>query len=148
VHHRSKEELLYLISRAGHEDTLRLVRDAIGSSDDPVAALRKVIYDFAVHHARKHTSARIVNYELAALTPEHFTEIRELRRCIEAELRALIERGVAAGVFTIPDPSMACIALLSLGIDIARWYREEGRWSPEDIGERYAEMALRMVGAR
>ncbi|HLU60312.1 MAG TPA: TetR family transcriptional regulator [Pseudonocardia sp.] len=147
VHHRSKEELLYLISRAGHEATLRLVQDAIGSSDDPAVALRRVIHDFAVHHARGHTSARIVNYELAALTPEHFAEIRELRRRIEAELRALIERGVAAGVFTVPDPSMACTALLSLGIDIARWYREEGRWSPEDIGERYAEMALRMVGA-
>src|SRR3954452_762906 len=74
VHHRSKEELLHLISRSGHEDTLRLVQHAIASSDDPATALRTVIHDFAVHHARHHTSARIVNYELAALTPEHFAE--------------------------------------------------------------------------
>lgn len=148
VHHRSKEELLYLIARSGHEDTLRLVRDAVRSSDDPAAALHNVIHDFAVHHARDHTKARIVNYELAALTPEHFAVIRDLRRRIEAEIRELVERGVAAAVFDTPDPRMSSVALLSLGIDIARWYREEGRWTPEDIGDHYAEMALRMVGAR
>jgi AcrR family transcriptional regulator len=148
VHHRSKEELLYLISRSGHEHTLGMVQDAIASSDDPATALRTVIHDFAVHHARGHTSARIVNYELAALTPEHFAEIRDLRRRIEGAIRELVERGVAAGVFDTPDPRMAGLALLSLGIDIARWYREEGRWSPEDIGDHYADMALRMVGAR
>jgi AcrR family transcriptional regulator len=148
VHHRSKEELLYLISRSGHEHTLEMVQDAIASSDDPATALRKVIHDFVVHHARDHTSARIVNYELAALTPEHFAEIRDLRRRIEGAIRELVERGVAAGVFDTPDPRMAGVALLSLGIDIARWYREEGRWSPEDIGDHYADMALRMVGAR
>lgn len=147
VHHKSKEELLYLISRSGHENTLRLVRAAIASSDEPAPALRKVIHDFAVHHAHGHTSARIVNYELAALTPEHFAEIRDLRRSIEQEIRELVTRGVEAGVFDTPDPRMASVALLSLGIDIARWYRDDSRWSPEDVATRYAEMALRIVGA-
>ncbi|WP_280451840.1 hypothetical protein [Nocardia cyriacigeorgica] len=43
---------------------------------------------------------------------------------------------------------MAGVALLSLGIVISRWYRESGDWSPEDIGSAYADMALRIVGAR
>lgn len=149
VHHKSKEELLYLISKAGHEATLHLVHDAIGSpDDDPAAALRRVIHDFAVSHARGQTSARIVNYELASLTPEHLTEIRQIRHAIDAQIRGLVERGVAGGAFDTPDPSMATVALLSLGIDIARWYHDGGRWSPEDIAEQYAEMALRIVGAR
>jgi AcrR family transcriptional regulator len=147
VHHNSKEELLHVISRAGHTRTLHVVRAGIASSDDPVAQLRRVVYDFAVHHARGHTGARIVNYELAALTPEHLAEIRGIRRQINDEIQGIVERGVAAGVFDAPDPQMAAVALLSLGIDIARWYRDEGGWAPEDIAERYAEMALRMVGA-
>jgi AcrR family transcriptional regulator len=148
VHHKSKEELLYLISRSGHERTLRLVREAIGSSDDPAECLRRVIHEFAVHHAHGHTRARIVNYELAALAPEHLAEIRDIRHTIQQEIRELVERGVAAGVFNHPDPHIAGVALLSLGIDIARWYRDEGRWSPEDIAGHYADMALRIVGAR
>lgn len=148
VHHRSKEELLHLISRSGHERTLRLVREGIASAADPAEQLRRVVHDFAAHHARDHTSARIVNYELAALSPEHLREITDLRQQIDGEMRRLVEAGVAAGRFDTPDPRMAAAALLSLGIDIARWYRDDGGWSPEDIAERYVEMALRIVGVR
>src|SRR5665647_2846508 len=70
VHHKSKEDLLYLISRTGHERTLHLVKDADASSNDPVEQLLAVVRGFTVHHARGHTSARVVNYELAALSPE------------------------------------------------------------------------------
>ncbi|MEU4412958.1 TetR family transcriptional regulator [Nocardia salmonicida] len=148
VHHKSKEELLYLISRAGHEETLDLVLQEVESSDEPAIALRNVVHAFAVHHARGHTGARIVNYELSALTPEHYAEILDIRHRIDREIRGLVERGVAAGVFDTASPRMAAVALLSLGIDIARWYRDEGEWSPEDIADAYADMALRIVGAR
>jgi AcrR family transcriptional regulator len=148
VHHKSKEELLYLISRSGHERTLALMREGIASSDDPAAQLQRVVHDFAVDHARGHTGARIVNYELAALSLEHLTEIRGIRQQIDQEIRGVVEAGVATGAFDTPDPRMAAVALLSLGIDIARWYSDEGGWTPEDIADRYAEMALRIVGAR
>ncbi|MFC9875932.1 TetR family transcriptional regulator [Nocardia salmonicida] len=147
VHHKSKEELLYLISRSGHEETLDLVLKAVESSGEPATALRNVVHAFAVHHARGHTGARIVNYELSALTPEHYAEILDIRHRIDREIRGLVERGVAAGDFDTASPRMAAVALLSLGIDIARWYRDEGEWSPEDIAAAYADMALRIVGA-
>jgi hypothetical protein len=106
-----------------------------------------VIHDFVLSHAHERTTSRIVNYELAALTPEHLAEIRQIRRRIEAEIRELVERGVRARVFDGADPRMSTVALLSLGIDIARWYQDGKGWSPEDIADRYAEMALRIVGA-
>ncbi len=148
VHHRSKEELLYVISRSGHEHTLALMRAGVASSEDPTEQLRTVVHDFAVDHARAHTGARVVNYELAALSPEHLRELREIRQQIDQEIRQVVEAGVAAGDFDTPDPRMAAVALLSLGIDIARWYRDEGSWTPEDIADHYADLALRVVGAR
>ncbi|RLV47764.1 TetR/AcrR family transcriptional regulator [Nocardioides mangrovicus] len=147
VHHRSKEELLHLISREGHLTTLRLVREAVASTEDPALALRRLVHDFAIHHAEGHTGARIVNQELAALSPEHLVEIRGIRDEIDSEVRRLVDRGVAAGRFDVADSRLAAAALLSLGIDLARWYREDVRWSPEQIAERYAEMALRLVGS-
>ncbi|WP_051023370.1 TetR family transcriptional regulator [Nocardia pneumoniae] len=148
VHHRSKEELLYEISRTGHLDTLARVRGAIASAHDPADQLTALMREFAVHHARAHTVARIINYELAALSHEHQQEIKETRRAIEAEVRGVIEKGVAAGVFENSNTHMTATALLSLGIDITRWYREDGSWSSEDIGDYYAELALRIVGGR
>jgi AcrR family transcriptional regulator len=148
VHHRSKEELLHQISWRGHQATLDLVRAAAASTDDPAGQLAAIVRAFAVYHARANTSARVVNYELAALSEEHLAEILEMRRAITAELRRVVERGVAAGVFDTPDPRMAATVLLSLGIDVARWYREERDWSPDDVGRYYADVALRIVGAR
>jgi AcrR family transcriptional regulator len=148
VHHRSKEELLYLISRSGHEHVLSVVREGVSSSADPATALRRVVHDFVVTHARDHTRTRVVNYELAALSPAHLAEIREIRHQIEQAIRQLVEAGVRAGVFETPDPRMAAAALLSLGVDVGRWYRDGGDLVPEYIAARYAEMALRIVGAR
>ncbi len=146
VHHRSKEDLLYLISRSGHEATLQLVRESVASSPDPVQQLVAVVRAFTIHHARGHTRARIVNYDLAALSPEHLHEIAGIRRDIEGQVRQLVEAGVASGVFRTASPRMTALALLSLGIDVGRWYRDEGEWTPEAIADHYCELALRMVG--
>ena len=148
VHHRSKEEMLYGISRAGHDRTLALVQEAVASSGDPREQLLSVVRAFVVHHAEGHTGARVVNYELAALSPEHLEEIAAIRRAIEQEMRDVVERGVAAGSFHTADSQMTALALLSLGIDVARWYRDEGTWTPEQIAEHYCTLALRIVGAR
>ncbi|KAA1427834.1 TetR family transcriptional regulator [Nocardioides antri] len=148
VHHRSKEELLHQISLRGHVATLELMRHAIASTDDPTGQLIAVVRSFAAYHARANTSARVINYELAALSEDHLAEVLEIRRTITAELRGVVERGVASGAFDTANPRLAATALLSLGIDVARWYREEREWSPDDIGTQYADLALRMVGAQ
>lgn len=148
VHHRSKEELLLLISREGHQAALDVVRAARAGATDPRTQLTDVARAFALFHVHHHTVARILNYELAALSPEHRAEIDELRTGIDRELRALVREGVAAGVFDVPDPALAATALASMGIDIARWYREDGEWSAEQIGDYYADLALRLAGAR
>ena len=148
VHHKSKEELLYLISKDGHEYVLRLIQEGIAATDNPVDALRRVVHDFAAHHARDHVGARVINYELAALAPDHLAEIRRLRHETEDEIRSLVARGVDTGQFHARDPRIAAAALLSLGIDLARWYRDGGRWTPDEIGEEYADIALRIVAAR
>ena len=148
VHHRSKEEMLFLISSEGHANTLALVRSAVTASVEPVATLRRVVSDFAAQHAEGHTVARIINYELAALSPEHQEEIAVLRHEIQREMRAVIASGVQSGDFDVLDIDLTTAAVLSMCIDLSRWYAEGGRWSPEQVGNFYAELALRMVGAK
>ncbi len=145
VHHRSKEDLLHLISRNGHERTLALLREAAATSDDPVEQLRAVMLAFTVQHAREHTTARVVNYELAALSPPHREQIMELRRAIDHEVRRVVERGMASGAFRSADPGLAASAVLSLGIDVARWFRDDGAWTPEQVGHYYADIAVGLL---
>ncbi|TNM37401.1 TetR/AcrR family transcriptional regulator [Nocardioides albidus] len=147
VHHRSKEELLFRISEQGHQRALEVVRRARESSNDPVEQVAAVGRLFSRFHARHHTVARVLNYELAALSEEHLATIGELRSATTAELRDLVRDGVSAGVFDTPDPALAATALASMAVDIARWYREDGEWTLDQIGDYYSDLALRLVGA-
>lgn len=148
VHHKSKEELLFLISKAGHETTLAMMQQGRQGSDDAREQLRTVVKDFVADHARNHGRARIVNYEMAALDPEHLDEIASLRHRIDVELIDLIASGIKDKTFDIPDPRIAASAILSLGIDLARWFTDDFRLAPDELGEEYAELALRIVRAR
>jgi AcrR family transcriptional regulator len=147
VHFESKEELLYDISLAGHEDTLALVRSVVGVVSEPAEQLRRVMYELSVQHAHKSKRARIVNYELTALSDEHQAAIRSLRREIAAEMRQILDAGVASGSFHTVNSRIVATALLSLAIDIARWFRPDGPMTPDAIGQEYSDMALRLAGA-
>lgn len=147
VHHRSKEELLFELARVGHARVLELVQASVARSEDPATQLGDLVEDFVRDHAVSHTGARVINYELAALSEEHRAEILAIRHEIDLVVRDVVDRGVAAGVFVTPDPRMTTLAILSLGIDVARWYRDEGRWSPDEVAAHYRLLALRMVDA-
>lgn len=147
VHHRSKEELLFGLAHAGHLGVLELVRGSVARSDDPVTQLGDLVEDFVRDHAVAHTGARVINYELAALSEEHLAAVVAVRHEIDLVVRDVVDRGVAAGVFRTPDPRMTTLAILSLGIDVARWFRDEGRWDPDQVAAHYRLLALRMVGA-
>lgn len=148
VHYPSKEDVLFEISRRGHEHALARMREASAAHTDPGDRLAATTHAFALWHAREHTLARIVNYELDALSPEHFPVIAELRRAIEREMRDVVAAGILTGAFHSDRPEATSLAILSLAVDLGRWFRDEGRWTPEDVATHYAQLALRMVDAR
>ncbi|MFR9803571.1 TetR/AcrR family transcriptional regulator [Pseudonocardia sp. RS010] len=145
VHFASKEELLFALSRRGHTLALELVR-AAAAEPDPATAVRVLVYAFTRWHAEQRTTARVVQYEQGALTAAHAEVIAELRRDTERVVRGLIVRGVEEGAFTVPDVRGASAAVLSLGIDVARWYVPGGPWPPDALGLLYSELAGRMLG--
>jgi AcrR family transcriptional regulator len=148
VHYQTKEELLYHISKIGHQETLSIVSAAFNSTIDPVKRLRAIVHDFTLSQAKRHMRARIVNYELAALNGAHRAEVTAIRRQIETCFRQAVEAGLDSGDFVPADSSLTAHALISLGIDVARWYHDDGRWTAEQIAEHYATHALGLVGSR
>ena len=147
IHYRSKQDLLFQISRIGHQRSLAVLAEATADATDPVDVVRRAVRAFARWHAEFHTTARVVQYELAALSPEQHAEVQELRRDIQRVVRGMIRDGVRAGVFTVPDVTGASIAVLSLCVDVARWYQPAGRRTPEQVGDLHADLVLRMLGA-
>jgi AcrR family transcriptional regulator len=145
VHYRTKEDLLFRISRIAHEAALAVIPPESSGSGDPAGQLRAAVAAFTAWHARHHTAARVAQYELAALEPAHFRTVAAVRLAIERTFRQMIQRGAAAGEFAVSDTPATALAILSLAIDLARWYQPGSRHTPEELGDLYAGLALRMV---
>ncbi|MET8287558.1 TetR/AcrR family transcriptional regulator [Streptomyces sp. NPDC005132] len=148
IHYKTKEELLHRISRIGHDKALAIVRTAADGEGDAAVRLTDAVRSFVRWHAGQHTTARVVQYELDALGPEARAEIIALRRQTDAAVRGIIEDGVAAGDFDVPDVPGTTLAVLSLCIDVARWFNVDGPRTPDEVGGLYADLVLRMVGSK
>ncbi|MEU4346535.1 TetR/AcrR family transcriptional regulator [Streptomyces sp. NPDC023838] len=148
IHYKTKEELLHRISRIGHDKALEILETSADAGGTAADRLADAVRSFVRWHAGHHMTARVVQYELDALGPEHRTEIVGLRRRSDAAVRRILNEGVAAGEFDVPDVPGTTLAVLSLCIDVARWFNTEGRRTPDEVGALYADLVLRMVGAQ
>lgn len=147
VHYPTKGALLGHLSRVGHTAALRLVEHALKLPGDSPRRLHALVAAFVAWHAEHHTVARVVQYELRSLDPEDRAAVTDLRHRLERLVEEEVRRGVKAGTLTTDHPRQAARAILSLGVDVARWYEPSGPESPARLGRVYADLALRMLGA-
>jgi AcrR family transcriptional regulator len=146
VHFPSKELVLYEIMRSAHQGALTYIKDpAVTGTPGAAARLRVLVSRYTVWHARHHVAARVCQYELAGLTAEHYEEIIRLRHETNEVFRDTVARGVDDGTFAAVDVNRVVRCMLSLSIDLVRWYRLDGADSPEQLGEFYGDLALKMV---
>src|SRR5262245_18600758 len=146
VHYPSKADMLAEICRRGHAEVLADIETALERPGTPGERVRRFVTVFAAFHARRNTLGRVIQYELRALPPERFREVAAMRDRFEQLIRAELERGIAAGEFRVDDLGATGVAILSLGIDVARWYGAvSDRMTPGQLGELYADLVARML---
>jgi AcrR family transcriptional regulator len=147
IHFSSKTELLYRIIQLGHEHALRTLEEALDAYTDPADRVRSGVSAFVEWHAHNYRLARVAQYELPALPRESADQIFAIRRRFEARMQAELRVGLEAGDFDIKDVDGATTGILSLCIDLVRWYSPRIRRSPEEIAELYSDLALRMIAS-
>jgi AcrR family transcriptional regulator len=148
VHFPSKELVLFEIVRVSHERALGYVQgSSVDAAGGAVERLHTLVSRYTAWHARHHVAARVAQYELSGLTAEHYDQVTQLRHRTNEVFRAAVVRGVEDGVFPPVDVNRVVRAMLSLSIDLIRWYRLDGSDSPEQLGDFYADLALRMVSS-
>ncbi|MEU9014034.1 TetR/AcrR family transcriptional regulator [Streptomyces sp. NPDC048479] len=148
IHYKTKEELLHRISRIGHDKALEILSAAAAGDGTPSERLADAVRSFVRWHAGRHDTAHVVQYEIDALSDDHRTEIVELRRRSDAVVRGILHDGVETGEFDVPDVPGTTVAVLSLCIDVARWFNVRGSRTPDEVGALYADLVLRMVAAQ
>ena len=146
IHYTTKEELLHRISRIGHEKAVDILRTAARTEGTATERLAEAVSSFVRWHAGGRTTARVVQYELDSLGPDARAEILALRRQCDAEVRGILEDGMETGEFEVADVPGTTLAVLSLCVDVARWFNVKGPRTPDEVGALYADLVLRMVG--
>ena len=91
--------------------------------------------------------ASVFVHEWRALDPGRRDEIARRRDDYEARFRAVIEHGVATGIFEPVDPALTAAYILSALNGLVSWYRFDGRLPARTIAEAYADLSLRAVQA-
>ena len=147
VHFASKEVLLFELSRRGHARARDLLVAAADQAATPTEALRAIIGGFSRWHAEHYELGRIVQFEFRHLSPEHREAVLGLRKEIDGVVAGVLRDGVATGEFEVDDVPVTALALLSMAIDVARWYAPDVRRTPADIETSYGDLAVRLVRA-
>src|SRR6201992_263620 len=91
------------MAHEGKKTTLEWLQAADPVSESPTNRLRAVVGEFARTQAAYHDRSRVVEYELTALSPDHYRMIVGLRRKLTQHVREIVEAGVADGAFAVPD---------------------------------------------
>ena len=142
---KSKEDVLHQIATSALDLTLEMVSVEASRGTRHAARLEGVVRMLSAWHAYHSPVARVVLYQLDALTPDHLAEVAGKKREIDHIVRTVIADGIDAGEFAVTDVAGTATAIISLCLDVARWYRPGHQRTPEDIAGLNAEAALRIV---
>jgi AcrR family transcriptional regulator len=148
VHYASKLQLLERICTEGHLSARECLEDALAIEGTHPERIANAVRAFTKWHAENQTVARVVQFEYRALPTSARDVIKALRRDMQALVQRALLDGVAAGVFDVDDVAGTALAITSLCVDVARWYSPQEARSPEQLGQLYAALVLRLLASR
>ena len=146
-HVSSKQVLLREIAQLTIRTLIDDARAAIASTDDASEQLFRAMRAHIDLHTSRRAQAHVANREIPSLEEPARTQQIALRQEYVAIFERVIERGVAEGTFDALAPRISAYAILQMGIGVAVWFHDDGPMSAQEIGDLYATLALRMVGA-
>ena len=147
-HFRNKEELLleaiYVVDRDMVVEHLPLLNGP-GSYTD---RLSELVRAHVRHIGANRDAWRVAGRELRALTPERLESVQAFRRDYQRCIARHIAAGVAVGEFTCADPRLTTLAILDTINGPNEWFDPAGRLTIDGIADHYAELVIRLLGAR
>lgn len=145
VHHSSKEHLLFAISERTQSSALVHLQGVYDSHSDPLNRVHAMVMEFSLWHLENIQAARVTQYEIHALTPEHRAVVIAQRREFHRLMRTALEAGIREGVFEVADLHRTTHSLLALGIDLIRWFDPSVDPDKVSIARHNADLAIRMI---
>lgn len=143
----SKNEFLAKVVTGIMDKVLLRLMERVAPIQDPVERLRAFVafhVDWSIHQRAE---------SVVGLSEMRYLAPRDLAHCIEQRkqysdfVTAILDRGVAAGVFSIPNTRITTFAILAMVGNVHVWHRPTGRLTSRQIAEIYVDLIFNMVRA-
>ena len=137
------EEIYYLVIGEMLADLEKIA----ATSDSPSAKLRAAMTSQIRGVAQRIPELTIFYREWHHLPPDSADRITTKRNAYERLLQVIIREGIASGEFASVDVPVMVFGILGMCAWTYRWYRPDGRLSPDQIGEVYSDLVIRGLSA-
>jgi AcrR family transcriptional regulator len=132
-HFDSKETLYAAVQVPAIDAATDTVRRVLDEEPDILAALRRIV-ELAATSAIGTTTNKHVNLsDIADVGPAVRRLIRDAQRRYEHAVADAIRRGQEAGRVRAGDANVLALLVIGCTSRISRWYRPDGRLSPEEV---------------
>ena len=144
-HFTGKDRILFEICYGFQQDFNLEVVPELGAQRPPEAAIRAAIRSHVLFSNRNWPQVLVNMRERRSLPAEQQNAINALRRQYRDALAAAIQRGCDRGVFSVPDVTIAAMAVLDMVNGLAHWFRPRDRRDLERTAVRYGDAAVALV---
>ncbi|NJN14409.1 MAG: TetR/AcrR family transcriptional regulator [Planctomycetes bacterium] len=137
----SKEELLYACQMLSLKRLLGSARTIVAGSEPAPRKLRNLVHAH-LGHILDALGGSFAHVEFHALPAVQLTQVVSKRDAYEGLVRGVIAAGIERGEFRPTDVKLAALALLGALNWTVVWWRPEGGYDIEEVGDRIAETFL------
>jgi AcrR family transcriptional regulator len=142
----SKEELLAELVREVSENSVHLVREVRLRADlSSVEKLRAVVRALVLQRAGAPERFRVLDRTEAALPEGIAAQHLKARREVLAEMRTIIEEGIARGEFRPRDERLAALSVIGMCNWVAWWFHPGPDHPAEPVADQLANNAVDML---
>jgi AcrR family transcriptional regulator len=148
-HCSTKEQLLFDVLETQMRELSEGLDAALEQAPDDFASRLAVAIRFHIQYVtRDEAGANISTSELRGLTGELRDRHLATRDAYEAKFRFLVMAGIALGEFARVDVPVVAAGIIGIGLSVGRWYRPDGRLTPDQIADEYIRFVLKGLDPR
>lgn len=145
AHIDTKEDLLLEIVRRAAGEFADAVKPIVSADLAPEEKVRQAVHAHLGVIASSRAWSTVYLDEDAAFSDAGRHEARQLRRSYEHYWMQILEEGQTRQVFSLDDPALTRLFILSALNGFHRWYNPDGKLMVRDIADHYADMVIKML---
>jgi len=143
-YYKSKHDLLYEIVKNVSQDVTYRASVEAESADDITEKVRSFLTVVVTQVVKRKEEAGLI-YEARSLHQRERNELRQLNMALVDKFIDLLEIGVREKVFSPCDTRFTAILVLNSAFGISRWYRQDGRFTADEIAKMFADWSMRSL---